>query len=367
MGESLGKRKRYGKHRRSIRINGKSIEASFSSKEDADRWYASMLQKKELISKGIDIGFQAKTFEEWSGRWLADRRAEIEDSTFRSYNGFLTNDLLPVLGPKYLHMITAQDIKDVLYSMKKKRSISNQTFNLYRSLLSTIFSSAMKCRPQHVRDNPLMQVAKLTSNPAPTEIFEDPAQMEKYISGARQWKIHFWIGTMILLNAGVRLGEMLAIRPKDVRFDMGMLHICRSKDCQTSVIKEYPKGKRHRMVKISDELAAAIRFYLGQHPRTEGETIVHYSSSGFHAAHDRLCKNLELPALTVHELRHTWATHSLDITKDIRWLQETLGHRDISTTQRYAHLTKERLHKTKGLAVGAESVDLGLKLVGVKG
>lgn len=366
--------RRNGKYRRQIRVGGKVLQATFTRKEDADHWYSSMRIKKERIEKGIDIGFQAMRFEEWAGRWMSDRRGLLEESTFRTYNTFLKNDLLPVFGERYLHMITARDIQLALLKIKEEKELSNSTYNRMRTLLNTIFVDACKVRPQHLTDNPMIQVKKLTETPPIIQIFERPEDMNTYLNGA--WELinpPFWMAVMVFLNTGARVGEVLALKRSDVNLSDRFIQITKAMDYKTCVIKPYPKGKRHRLVPLNDSLMTALIFWLEFDSTGAPEDFLirwsmapekgrwkndgrHFSPSHTHKLHDDLCRELGFEGLTLHSLRHSYATHQLNIDNDLYRLKGILGHQDIKTTERYLRLLKERLHKPVNFEVGADMV-----------
>lgn len=389
MGKEQGKRKRYGKHRRQIRIAGKMVEASFTFRKDADDWYGKMRQKKELIEKGLDIGFEAKLFKAWAGQWLSEKKPQIEESTFRTYNGFLKNDLVPQFGQTFVHLIGPRDIENFLFKIKTDRGLANATYNRYRLLLNEIFKDAMRVRPRHAVDNPIDQVKKLIENAPPVKLFEQVDLIETYLSHA--WTMvnpAFWMGAMILFNLGARLGEMLGLQAGDVNLSSGTISITRAVDYKTGAIKPYPKGKRHRVLPINDVLAGALRLWFEIAPPESPETPIvrwvadprkqsdkgrwkndgrRFSASHFHRLHDELCASLGLPVITVHQIRHTFGTHQADMDGHLRRLQALLGHQDSKTTERYAQLVQERLRNKAGFTVGAGAVESNRKLKLVKG
>lgn len=370
------KSKRNRKNRRQIRISGKRFEKTFIRKEDADKWYAQMLLKKERIEKGIDIGFEAKLFKPWCGEWLSDRVLTLAPSSIRLYNGWLRKDFLPEFGDQYLHMIGTRDVERFLLRIQSERGFSNSTYNRMRTFLHTIFEEAIKCRPQHATDNPIVNVRSLIENPKPVKILERIEDINAYLQAA--WDFispPFWMVVMVFLNTGVRLGEALAIQRQDVDLKRNVIHISKAKDYKTGAINPYPKGKRTRMVPINRPLHRALLLWFdldsqGQstdflirwiHAPERGKRWVNdgrpFSPSHTHLLHDKLCERLGFEGITLHALRHTFATHQLSEDNDIYRLQRILGHQDISTTQRYLQLVEDRLKKPDAFSVGDSVVD----------
>ena len=119
-------------------------------------------------------------------------------------------------------------------------------------------------------------------------------------------------------------------------------------------IKVLGKGNKERIIPLGDIAKTAIRKYieLGR-PKLQKErnNILFLSSRGTKITREGFWKVLKKIAkeagitkpLSPHKLRHSFATHLLQNGVDLRHVQELLGHADISTTEIYTHINKERL------------------------
>ena len=142
----------------------------------------------------------------------------------------------------------------------------------------------------------------------------------------------------LLYGSGVRVGELCALSVGDV--DLG-----RSR----AVV--WGKGGKQRTVPLSDAAVDALRQWLG--PARDawragsGSTdALFLNQRGRPLASRDVRRILDRRAASPthpHALRHTFATHLLDGGADLRAVQELLGHADLATTQRYTHVSRERL------------------------
>lgn len=135
-------------------------------------------------------------------------------------------------------------------------------------------------------------------------------------------------------RAGLRAGEIAGVRPGDVAADRNELLV------QRSIWKgkmHAPKSGKPRRVPIAPELAAAIR------ERPSGYVLNDDGAPLTGRQLQHLVKRAERAAGfpstgRVHKLRHTYASHLVMIGVPLKVVQELLGHADIATTMRYAHL-----------------------------
>lgn len=149
----------------------------------------------------------------------------------------------------------------------------------------------------------------------------------------------------LFYSTGMRLSELQGLSLGDL-------------DLVSQQAKVRGKGRKERIVPVGDHAALALRnyeakrddllrnrrtgvdrtaFFLSRTGKRIGVRMVQKVVSGFLAQID------EDAGLSVHSLRHTFATHLLDAGADLRAVQELLGHSSISTTQIYTHTSVERL------------------------
>lgn len=148
----------------------------------------------------------------------------------------------------------------------------------------------------------------------------------------------------VLYGTGIRVSECVGLRVEDVDFEMGVMLVT-------------GKGNKERYVPFGHYASIALQEYM-EKTRTELMTryakehtyvfINHHgeqiTSAGVQYTLNQIIKKSTLTSnISPHMFRHTFATHLLDNGADMRTVQELLGHKSLSSTQIYAHVTKEHL------------------------
>ena len=149
----------------------------------------------------------------------------------------------------------------------------------------------------------------------------------------------------LFYSTGMRLSELQGISKGDI-------------DLVSQQVKVRGKGRKERIIPVGDHATLALRNYEAKRealvralPESADWNAIFLSRSGrrinIRTIQRIVTKFLreidEESGLSVHSLRHTFATHLLDAGADLRAVQELLGHASVSTTQIYTHTSVERL------------------------
>jgi len=287
----------------------------------------------------------------------AEHERQLKPSTLRGYRSILNARLLPVFGDRPIEQITSEEIEHWRAGLCRldgarggddgaggsagedpslTRSLSNNSKNHIVVLLHGIFARA--CKVYKLPVNPVATVERHSARiSGDLEVFS-PEEVWALVRAAESDQD----GALFLTAAftGLRLGELVALRWRDVDFAGSAVRVRASWSVGALTT---PKSGKVRSVPLAPEVAQALA-KLSQRERFSSEDdLVFPGATGSYMDDSRLrrryknaLKKAGLRQLRFHDLRHTFGTRMI-AKADIRRVQEWMGHADIQTTMRYLH------------------------------
>lgn len=202
------------------------------------------------------------------------------------------------------------------------------TSNRYRAALSLAYKLGE--RDGKVTANPARKTKQRREDNARLRFlsFDEEAQLQAYI--LEHWP-HHWPDVQLALNTGMRAGEQFGLKWADVDFE------------RRTIALHVTKNGNPRYLPLNDDALSALRALETQR---NGQEWVHLNWRGDKTASPRFwfeqaVENLKLSDVVWHSLRHTFASRLAMAGESLRTLQELLGHRTLTMTARYAHLSPQ--------------------------
>ena len=140
----------------------------------------------------------------------------------------------------------------------------------------------------------------------------------------------------LLYSTGIRVSELTGLNKESV-------------DLTNGLVRVFGKGSKERIVPIGDRAKEALKTYLAKKSVETKELFINRKKKRLDTRTirhilDKWSKSSKLGKhISPHSIRHSFATHLLDAGADLRSVQELLGHANLSTTQIYTHVTREKL------------------------
>lgn len=293
-----------------------------------------------------------KTFTDASAEWLAycENVRDCKPSTLRDYRN-MVRVLDREFGERKVETITTEDI-DLWIS---GYGGSNRTRQKYLVCLGSIFKRAMKVyglprNPADLVERPRVRRAAKIDVLRPEEVLAFVRAAESEQDAAIFHTAAF---------AGLRMGELLALRWRDVDFTRRTIHV---RENWTQGETTTPKGGTERAVPMAEEVAERLA-RLGQRDHFTTDDLVFCTARGQHVGYKSL-KERYRAALRAAGLREDFRFHNLRHTfgstvirhADSREVMEWMGHADLTTTRRYlAFVDREDAAKRVSEAFRLES------------
>ena len=221
---------------------------------------------------------------------------------------------------KDLDELSESDVFEYLVYLKEQRGLANDSLNQRRAALRMLF--------EDILGRPLSRkVLKFAKRPKRLPETLTTSEVTGLLQAAENFK-HQTI-LMTIYSAGLRVGEAIRLKPLDIDSKSMQIHI------------RGAKGQKDRQVMLSEKLLVQLRQYWRIHrpkgwlfPSTHSES--HLNSQTVQKAFKKaaLKAGIRKP-ITLHCLRHSFATHMLEAGVGLPYIQQLLGHSSIKTTMVY--------------------------------
>ncbi len=254
---------------------------------------------------------------------------KYSQKTFKAYLYY--NEEFLRFANKRPEEIENKDVKDYLLHLVDEKNASASTLNIainalkfyYGGILKKDFIYSVK-RPKKDKKLPVVlsrdEVSRIFS------VIENPKHR---------------LILMLVYSSGLRVSEVVKLRPGDIDVERGLIHI------------KGAKGRKDRYTILSDtvkrEIPAYIETYKPEKWMFYGrEKSKHISTRTVQKVFEIAIKKAGIEKdATVHSLRHSFATHLLENGIDLRYIQELLGHKSSKTTEIYTHVSNRDLRKIR--------------------
>lgn len=292
----------------------------------------------ELIEKFIDT---LKSQEGYSDHTVRNYRNDLRQfSDFIFEKELLTGDEPSLPGLDSIDFLILREYLGRLYGSCRRTTIARK-LSAIRSFFSFLEKKGL------IRGNPAADIStpkkekSIPSHLAVDDMFRllDRPDREKPL-GLRDLAL-----LEVLYSCGIRVSELAGLNVSSIDFEQRL-------------VKVFGKGSKERIVPIGKKALEAVRKYLDatdflrKGTRQESENpplFINFRGGRLSARsigrivkrYGRECALME--EISPHALRHTFATHLLDGGADLRSVQELLGHVSLSTTQKYTHVSLDKL------------------------
>jgi integrase len=257
----------------------------------------------------------------------------LKASTQKRYRTTLNTHLLPVFGKQRLCDISSFVIQNFVLR-KMESGLSWESAHHFRNLMSRLFAMA-KQWGYYAGNNPAEGVLLPEKKPVREKHVLSPEQIARLLMSLPEPS-----RTMFLLGVltGLRIGEMLGLRWKDVRFDSGEIRV--EQTCYRGSFGTPKTKASRRTIPLPDVLRVPLMRIRGKQTVQTEDSLVFQTRNGtpysdtnlLHKQLKPVGRNLGMPWLSWHVLRRTHATLLQASGASLRDAQAQLGHTKMSTT-----------------------------------
>lgn len=305
-------------------------------------------EARAAVQRGEPVPQKSRrqTFGQCCSEWLLLSRSRVKESTYVKYESMLERRIRPLLGSHYIEDMSALRI-EAFSDRLLAEGLSTKTVRDYLALIRSVLTYAQSQAGGRL--------------PAIAIVYPKESRKEmRVLSHAEQERLtrflvhnpdRFKFGVLLALLTGLRIGELCALRWRDICFEdetirvrstMQRLHCRQSDGPQTQVRIGPPKSEQsRRVIPMTADMVSLCRRWqepCGDAFVLTGSPSVFAEPRAMQYRFARYARACGLEGVHFHTLRHTFATRCVEAGFDMKSLSEILGHAGPNITmERYVH------------------------------
>lgn len=291
---------------------------------------------RQRIAKGEELFPKAKekalTLKEFSAKWMESYvKVNNKPSEIKNKTTYLRSCLIPAFGNKRLNEISSLDIEE--FKAKQLKRLKPKTINGQLGTLAKCLRTSIEWGEL----NKMPIIRPLRCDPEEFDYLneEEANRLLEAASGAYKTAI------LLALHTGMRIGELMALNWNHIDFEKQEIVI---KDNFSAGVLSSTKSNKIRRAPMTQDL---YNHLIALSPKNgfvlKGPDGLRFRPECSRTSIHAICKKADLRRIGWHKLRHTFASRLAERGVSMRAIQLLMGHSDIKTTMRYAHLGQHTL------------------------
>ena len=337
-------------------VSGKRVEKYFDKLAEARKW---LEEAKYEDSHGNIACSTDMTVDAWFDYWITEiKEKTVRWNTLRNYKNSYKQNIKEIIGNMIISDVKPMHCQNVLNIMDNE-GYAISSIKWTKIVMSAMFSDA--CENGLVVKNPITKSVKCPNKQEKNKKVLTLEEQEKFLTAAKNSinYNHF----LFILQTGVRSSELRGLKWDDIDFKNRVIHIRRNVTYD-SILNKFILGELKTksgyrdipmtqtvydlLMDIKNQQSSKrkiLSFEFAEHVflNSNGNLT---ANSGYDNYLKYICKKADIQRISMHTLRHTFATRCIESGMKPKTLQKILGHANISITMDlYVHVTEDEKEK----------------------
>lgn len=325
-------------------------KSGFPSMKEAKK---ALVEVESSLHKGLYFEPTRMLYGEFLLEWLEKKRSAVRSQTLENYSCIVKRKIAPKLGKMQLSQLSPRHLQHFINESLAEGLSESYVVKIY-TVLNNSLLTAYKWKL--IPDNPMECIDKPRIGRKEQHVW-DRRRLNTFLEKACSDRLY--VAFFLAMTTGLRRGEILGLRWKDVDMDNQVLNVCQIlSNSGKAILSETKTASSRRIVDLPVEAVNLLRSHrhamikerLEAGPEYRDHDLVICTSKGTPVnprnmlrSFKRITKAAGLPEIRFHDLRHSHATLLIENGADIKMIAERLGHSTTRITlDTYVHVRKGR-------------------------